>query len=50
MMSEALGKTVFCLMIFISGMAGTIVLEKLMILPATCQVDESIMGQLGYRQ
>jgi len=49
-MSEALGKTMFCVMIFMSGMAATILLEKLMLLPATCQVTSEILTEYGYRK
>ena len=49
-MAEAMGKSMFVAMVFISGMAATILLEKLMVLPGTCQVTGELMEGSGYRR
>lgn len=49
-MHEAIGKSMFVMMVFVSGMSMTILLEKLQKLPATCTVTPEIITELGYRK
>lgn len=48
-MTDAMGKAIFVAGMFLCGMATTILLEKIQVLPMTCQVDGEIYAAMGGR-
>lgn len=48
-MTDAIGKTIVIGAMFMCGMATTILLEKIQVLPMTCQVDGEVYAAMGGR-
>lgn len=48
-MTDAIGKAIVVGAMFLCGMSTTILLEKIQVLPMTCQIDGDVYAAMGGR-